>query len=221
MATSNLSRLSSLGLEQLRDTLDEFHAKKLNALREKFDNTPAHVKAEAAKNLELRLKELARVGHLKKRKQGLIRGDFKADAVSELSQQRKKYERIIKDMQIAIAKRDEEVNEIMKRIRIESTTLHYESPTRDRSAALRAELDTDSKAMRTIERGEKLEDFNKSENLSVSSAAFRRRTNRVRSNQSLWTKPLRGVGELGSAGYETVQRSSGSIYEAARSSTLR
>ncbi|TVY43307.1 hypothetical protein LCER1_G008650, partial [Lachnellula cervina] len=59
-AVSKLSELSSLGYEQLRLTLEGIHTEEINRLNEDFANASNHAKAEAVKNLEARLKELAR-----------------------------------------------------------------------------------------------------------------------------------------------------------------
>jgi hypothetical protein len=69
MAISNLSKLSSMGYNQLRVTLEKIHVEELSKLKEDFRDDPIQIKAEAAQNLETRLKELARAGYLKERKQ--------------------------------------------------------------------------------------------------------------------------------------------------------
>jgi hypothetical protein len=67
VAVTKCSELSSLGYDELREMVEKVKATEMRRLEADFGNAPIYTKAEAAQNLHTRLRELARVGYLKKR----------------------------------------------------------------------------------------------------------------------------------------------------------
>lgn len=215
MAISNLSKLSSMGYDQLRITLEKIHKKELNTLKEEFSAAPTYIKAEAAQNLENRLRELARAGYLKERKPAPREDASVTDSELYLAKIRQKHEEAFKSVQ------DEMEKELLNRERTQASDTELRN-------AIQAGIDITTGVMRhninkVSQRGEPLDSLNdKTDNLSVSAQGFRRDANRVRAEQSLWAKAYRGVtqgveivGGVGVEGYKAVKTASGSVYDVA------
>ncbi|KAK0105889.1 hypothetical protein ONS95_004402 [Cadophora gregata] len=71
MAVSKLSDLSASGYDDLRGALCRVHDKELKKMEAQHADAPIYVRAEAAKNLQTRLRELVRAGLLAKRETDL------------------------------------------------------------------------------------------------------------------------------------------------------
>ncbi len=67
IAVSKLSDLAALNYDNLQAVLRRIHDSELRKLEAEHADTPNHVKAEAMKNIQMRLDELARAGSLMKR----------------------------------------------------------------------------------------------------------------------------------------------------------
>jgi hypothetical protein len=67
LAITNYSDISSHGYDNLRSALEKIQAAEQKRLEEEYSDAHIYVKAEAAKNVKTRLRELAKAGYLKKR----------------------------------------------------------------------------------------------------------------------------------------------------------
>ena len=67
LAVSKLSDIAALGYDDLRGALVRVHDQEFRRMEAQHMETPIYVRAEAVKNLQIRLRELARAGFLTKR----------------------------------------------------------------------------------------------------------------------------------------------------------
>ena len=67
MAVTKYGELSLLGYDELRLALEKIQNAEMKRLEAQYGDASIYIKSEAAQNLHIRLRELARAGHLKQR----------------------------------------------------------------------------------------------------------------------------------------------------------
>ncbi|KAH7390104.1 synaptobrevin-domain-containing protein [Cadophora sp. MPI-SDFR-AT-0126] len=183
MAVSQLSDIVALGYDDLRGALCRVQDQEFKKLEAQHASASVYMKAEAAKNLQIRLRELARAGFLTKRETAL-KEDLGASPGNFLESQPSVTVPEMNHPVMYHLSSPAEPEEIVPYDPYMTYPIGY-----SRTEALQAEIDSTVGIMResinrVSQRGDRLDSLqDKTDNLATSAQGFRRGANRVRKAQ--------------------------------------